>query len=105
MLQQNLDELEEIRDAAQVRNFAYQQRAARYYNSHVWERRFQLGDLMLRRISPNTKNKSLGSLTDKWEGPYIIKGIVGHGAYMIARPDGSLVPRPYNAQYLKIFYP
>ncbi|KAK0603822.1 hypothetical protein LWI29_009058 [Acer saccharum] len=105
MLQQNLDELEEIRDAAQVRNSAYQQRAARYYNSHVRERRFQLGDLVLRRVSPNTKDKLAGSLADKWEGPYIIKGIVGHGAYMIARPEGSLVPRPCNAQYLKIFYP
>ncbi|KAK0575146.1 hypothetical protein LWI29_034598 [Acer saccharum] len=105
MLQQNLDELEEIRDAAQVRNSAYQQRAARYYNSHVRERRFQLGDLVLRRVSPNTKDKSSGSLADKWEGPYIIKRIVGHGAYMIARPEGSLVPRPCNAQYLKIFYP
>ena len=105
MLQQNLDELEEIRDAAQVRNSAYQQRAARYYNSHVRERRFQLGDLVLRRVSPNTKDKSSGSLADKWEGPYIIKRIIGHGAYMIARPEGSLVPRPCNAQYLKIFYP
>ncbi|KAK0573789.1 hypothetical protein LWI29_013579 [Acer saccharum] len=105
MLQQNLDELEEIKDTAQVRNSAYQQRAARYYNSHVRERRFQLGDLVLRRVSPNTKDKSSGSLADKWEGPYIIKRIVGHGAYMIARPEGSLVPRPCNAQYLKIFYP
>ncbi|KAK0586525.1 hypothetical protein LWI29_008372 [Acer saccharum] len=105
MLQQNLDELEEVRDAAQVRNSAYRQRAARYYNSHVREQRFQLGDLVLRRVSPNTKDKSSGSLADKWEGPYIIKRIVGHGAYMIARPEGSLVPRPCNAQYLKIFYP
>ena len=65
MLQQNLDELEEVRDAAQIRNAAYQQRATRYYNSHVWERRFQFGDLVLRRVSPNTKDKSAGSLTDK----------------------------------------
>ena len=35
MLMQNLDELEEARDRSQIRNAAYQQRAARYYNSHV----------------------------------------------------------------------
>ncbi|KAK1563327.1 hypothetical protein Q3G72_026076 [Acer saccharum] len=104
-LLENLDELEEVRDAAQVRNAAYQQRTVRYYNSHVRVRRFQLGDLVLRRVSSNTKEKSTGSLTDKWEGSYIIKGITGHGAYMIARPEGSLVPRPCNAQYLKMFYP
>ncbi|KAK0591347.1 hypothetical protein LWI29_000356 [Acer saccharum] len=105
MMLQNLDELEKVRDRAQVRNAVYQQRAARYYNSHLRVRRFQIGDLALRRVSPNTKDKSAGSLADKWEGPYIIKGIAGHGAYMIARPEGSLVPQPCNAQYLKIFYP
>ena len=40
MMLQNLDELEEVRDKAQVRNAAYQQRAARYYNSHVRIRKF-----------------------------------------------------------------
>ena len=105
MLEQNLDELEEVRDTARVRNAAYQQRAARYYNSHVRVRKFQQGDLVLRRVSPNTRDQSAGSLADKWEGPYVIKGIAGHGAYLIARPEGSLVPRPCNAQYLRIFYP
>ncbi|KAK1568970.1 hypothetical protein Q3G72_031074 [Acer saccharum] len=40
-------------------------KATRYYNFHVRERRFQLGDLVLRRVSPNTKDKSVGSLADK----------------------------------------
>ena len=35
MLKYGLDELEERRECAQIRNDAYQQRAARYYNSHV----------------------------------------------------------------------
>ena len=65
MLLQNLDELEEVRDRAQVRNAAYQQRAAKNYNSHVRVCRFQLGDLVLRRVSPNTKDKAAGSLADK----------------------------------------
>ncbi|KAK0578128.1 hypothetical protein LWI29_005447 [Acer saccharum] len=95
--EQNLDELEEVRDAAQVRNAAYQQRATRYYNSHVRVRKFQLGVLVLRRVSPYTKDKLAGSLADKWEGSYIIKGVAGHGAYMITRPEGILVPRPCNA--------
>ncbi|KAK3221957.1 hypothetical protein Dsin_008982 [Dipteronia sinensis] len=57
-----LDELEEKRDMARVRNVAYQQRVARYYNSHVRERKLQLGDLVLRRVSPNTKDKAVRSL-------------------------------------------
>ena len=35
MLKYGLDELEERREHAQIRNAAYQQRAAKYYNSHV----------------------------------------------------------------------
>ncbi|KAK0578135.1 hypothetical protein LWI29_005686 [Acer saccharum] len=70
MLKCGLDELEERRERAQIRNTAYQQRVARYYNSHVRERRFALGDLVLKRVNPGTRDKAAGSLADKWEGPY-----------------------------------
>ena len=69
MLKCDLDGLEERRERAQIRNAAYQQRAARYYNSHVRERKFALGDLVLKRVNPGTRDKVAGSLTDKWEGP------------------------------------
>ena len=105
MLKFGLDELEERRAHTQIMNAAYQQRATRYYNSHVRVRRFALGDLVLKRVALGTKDKAAGSLADKCEGPYRITGIAGHGAYRIARKDTSELPRPCNAQYLKIFYP
>ncbi|KAK0588088.1 hypothetical protein LWI29_034115 [Acer saccharum] len=105
MLKCGLDELEERRERAQIRNAAYQQRVARYYNSHVRERRFTLGDLVLKRVNPGTRDKAAGSLADKWEGPYKITGIAGHGAYRITREGFGELPRPCNAQYLKIYYP
>ncbi|KAK0593858.1 hypothetical protein LWI29_035065 [Acer saccharum] len=105
MLKCGLDELEERRERAQIRNTAYQQRVARYYNSHVRERRFSLGNLVLKRVNPGTKDKAAGSLADKWEGPYKITGIAGHGAYRITREGFGELPRPCNAQYLKIYYP
>ena len=105
MLKYGLDELEERREHARIRNVAYQQRAARYYNSHVKVRRFALGDLVLKRVTPGTKDKTAGSLADKWEGPYHITGIAGHGAYHIAKRGVGELPRPCNAQYLKIYYP
>ncbi|KAK0601486.1 hypothetical protein LWI29_024751 [Acer saccharum] len=58
MLKCGLDELEERRERAQIRNTAYQQRVARYYNSHVRERRFMLGDLVLKRVNPGTRDKA-----------------------------------------------
>ncbi|KAK1586417.1 hypothetical protein Q3G72_002350 [Acer saccharum] len=105
MLKCGLDELEERRECAQIRNAAYQQRAARYYNSHVRERKFVLGDLVLKRVNPRTRDKAIGSLADKWEGPYQITSIAGHGAYRITREGFGELPRPCNAQYLKIYYP
>ncbi|KAK0586692.1 hypothetical protein LWI29_010873 [Acer saccharum] len=105
MLKCSLDELEERRERAQIRNTAYQQRVARYYNSHVRERRFSLGDLVLKRVNPRTRDKAAGSLADKWKGPYQITGIAGHGAYRITREGLSELPHPCNAQYLKIYYP
>ena len=105
MLKYGLDELEERRERAQIRNTAYQHRVARYYNSHVRERRFTLGDLVLKRVNPGTRDKAAGSLADKWEGPYQITGIASHGAYRITREGLGELPRPCNAQYLKIYYP
>ncbi|KAK0589445.1 hypothetical protein LWI29_014410 [Acer saccharum] len=94
MLKCGLDELEERRERAKIRNTAYQQRVARYYNSHVRE-----------RVNPGTRDKAARSLADKWEGPYQITGIAGHGAYRITREGFGELPRPCNAQYLKIYYP
>ncbi|KAK0605695.1 hypothetical protein LWI29_029722 [Acer saccharum] len=105
MLKCGLDELEERRERAQIRNTTYQQRVARYYNSHVRERRFVLGDLVLKRVNPGTRDKAAGSLADKWEGPYQITGIAGHRAYRITQEGLGELPRPCNAQYLKIYYP
>ncbi|KAK0580388.1 hypothetical protein LWI29_001267 [Acer saccharum] len=105
MLKCGLDELEERRERAQIRNTAYQQRVARYYNSHVRERRFTLGDLVLKRVNPGTRDKATGSLAYKWKGPYQITGIAGHRAYRITREGLGELPRPCNAQYLKIYYP
>ena len=105
MLKYGLDKLKERRERAQIRNAAYQQRAARYYNSHVKVRRFALGDLVLKRVTPGTKDKIAGWLADKWEGPYRITGIAGHEAYHIARRGVGELPRSCYAQYLKIYYP
>ncbi|KAK4855195.1 hypothetical protein QYF36_004922 [Acer negundo] len=96
---------EERRELAQIRNAAYQQRAARYYNSHLRLRRFSLGDLVLRRVSLGTKDRAAWSLVDKWEGSYHVTGIAEHEAYRIARVGAGELPPPCNAQYLKIYYP
>ncbi|KAL5576999.1 hypothetical protein UlMin_018698 [Ulmus minor] len=56
------DLLEEKREKAQLRATALQQTVARHYNSKVRLRRFTKGDLVIRRIFLNTKEKGVGVL-------------------------------------------
>ncbi|KAL5569910.1 hypothetical protein UlMin_026485 [Ulmus minor] len=70
------DLLEEKREISQVRAAALQQTIARYYNSKVKLRRFVKGDLVLRKVFLNTKEKGVGVLGPNWEGPYRVRAII-----------------------------
>ena len=50
-----LDMLEEKYDLTALRITSYKSRSERYFNSMVKERRFKEGDLVLRKVLPNTK--------------------------------------------------
>ncbi|KAL5539539.1 hypothetical protein UlMin_044743 [Ulmus minor] len=56
------DLLEEQREISQVRAAALQQTIARYYNSKVKLIRFVKGELVLRKVFLNTKEKGVGVL-------------------------------------------
>ncbi|XP_074378040.1 uncharacterized protein LOC141719561 [Apium graveolens] len=66
----HLDLLEETRENSQLRLTAYQQRTARYYNKKVKGQLLKVGDLVLRKVMPNTKNPQHGVFHANWEGPY-----------------------------------
>ena len=99
-----LDLLEEKRLDSQLRLAAYQQRAARYYNKKVWQRRFIPGDLVLKRVTQSTKPKNTGPLGPTWEGPYCIRETLRPGTYILESLDGKKVQHPWNAEQLKIYY-
>jgi len=103
-LASDLDTVEELRDKAKIRLAAYQQAVAKTFNKNVKIRQFSLGDLVLREVFDNTKDKSAGKLADTWEGPYIIHGVVGQGAYRLKTPEGSLIKNSWNAAHLRKFY-
>ncbi|XP_026458918.1 uncharacterized protein LOC113359515 [Papaver somniferum] len=103
-----LDDLEEVREVALQHMENYQQRLAREYNKRVKIREFQPGELVLREIQIYQRGGD-GKLEKKWDGPYIIKMIVGNGAYELMDPEGRDMGRrldlPWNRQYLKKYYP
>ena len=65
-----LDLVDELRTAAKQRLARYQDRMAKYYNSQVHHRDFQVGDLVLRKVMGVAKDPTQGKLRPNWEGPY-----------------------------------
>ena len=66
----NLDCLDEVREEASIRVTKYQQKMADYYNKRVKLRRVDIGDLVLRKVTPATRDSAQGKLGLIWEGPY-----------------------------------
>ena len=48
----------------------YKGAMARYYNKKLKVRRFNIGNLVIRKVSQATKDPSQGKLGPAWEGPY-----------------------------------
>ena len=87
-----------------LRIISYKRRPEKYFNSKVKERRFKEGDLVLRKVLPNTKEVNAGVLGPNWEGPYIIVEVLWPRTYRIKRLDDKLVPQSWNAEHLGSYY-
>jgi hypothetical protein len=97
----NLDLLQERIDEAQVTWAAYQNRAAGYFNKTVNPWKFQLGDWVLTKVSPITKEPTEGKLGAQWEGPYKVIQCHEKGAYHLIDTTGRRLPRAWNAEHMK----
>jgi ribonuclease HI len=101
----HLDLLHERREAATIRMASYQQRTAQYFNRKVRPRSFKIGDWVLRKVTIATKDPTQGKLGPTWEGPYRVVKCHRQGAYHLQTADGQSLPRPWNAEHLKKYYP
>ena len=61
-LQINLDCLDKVRDKTSSRMTKYQQKMAEYYNKRVKLRRLDISDLVLRKVTPATRDSTQGKL-------------------------------------------
>ncbi|KAD4385414.1 hypothetical protein E3N88_25582 [Mikania micrantha] len=104
ILSQDIDTIDESSDIAKIRMAVYQQKIAKSYNKNIRIRRFQVGDLVLRKAFQNTTNLTDGKLAPKWEGPYKIDSEAGKGAYKLVTMNLEPIPRAWNAIYLKIYF-
>ena len=99
-----IDTIDERRNRVLVRMQNYHNVVARYYNSNVRNRSFEVGTLVLRRVQQNTAEKGAGKLGISWEGPYKITHIVCNGVYRLINMEGKTVRRAWNSTNLKRFY-
>ena len=68
----NLDLIDEVRTDAEKRTARYKNLMARQHDAIIKLRRFNIEDLVLKKVSLATKNPAHGKLGPNWEGPYRI---------------------------------
>ncbi|XP_075633606.1 uncharacterized protein LOC142606089 [Castanea sativa] len=83
----NLDLIDEVRDEASKWMEKYRKAMARYYNKKVKVRRCNVSDLVLKKISQETKDLSQGKLGQAWEGPYQVIRHSREGSYYLKTLD------------------
>ncbi|GKV21714.1 hypothetical protein SLEP1_g31668 [Rubroshorea leprosula] len=105
LLGENLDLLAEVREEARLRTLVYKQKLANFYNKRVRPRTFKIGDLVLRKAGLTGFETRFGKLAPNWEGPYAVAEVPHPGAYILQDAEGKRVPRVWNVNNLKKFYP
>ncbi|XP_019450697.1 PREDICTED: uncharacterized protein LOC109352965 [Lupinus angustifolius] len=101
LLRNNLDEVEEIREKARLKEENIKKKTAAKFNFSVIPRQFPEGTMVLRRVDIGQVKGKLGP---NWEGTYRVVSKIGKGAYKLQDLAGKNIPRTWNAANLRIFY-
>ena len=97
----NLDLIDEVRADAEHRAAKYKNLMARQYDAMVKSRRFNIGDLVMRKVSLATKNPAHGKLGINWEGPYRVINCKRQGSYYLEALDGRKLEHTWNVEHLR----
>ena len=103
-LRVNLDYLDKSRDEASHKMAKYQQKMAKYYNKRMKFRRLNIGDLILHKVTPTTKDSTQGKLGLIREGSYKVTHYSRQGSYHLETLDGRKLPQPWNIEHLKRYH-
>ena len=100
----NLDLIDEVRMDAKQRISRYKNLMARQYDAMMKPRRFNIGDLVLKRVSLATRNPIHGKLRPNWKGPYRVINCKRQGSYYLEALDGQKLEHPENVEHLRRYY-
>ena len=93
-LRLNLDLIDEVRTDAEHKTARYKNLMARQYDAMVKSRRFNIGDLILKKVSLAVKNPAHGKLGLNWEGLYKIINCKRQGSYYLEALDRRKLEHP-----------
>ncbi|XP_057724147.1 uncharacterized protein LOC130940113 [Arachis stenosperma] len=80
---EELEQLPEVREQAQIREAALKQRVTNRYNKKVIRRSFIPNDLVLIRNDIGVNKSGEGKLAANWKGSYKISEVLGKGYYKV----------------------
>ena len=89
---------------AEQRTARYKNLMAKQYDAMVKPRYFNIGDLVLKRVSLTTKNLAHEKLGPNWEGPYRVINYKRQGSYYLEALDGRKLKHPWNVEHLRRYY-
>ena len=102
-LRLNLDLIDEVRMDAEHRKTRYKNLMARQYDAMVKPRRFNIGDLVLKRISLAIRNPAYGKLGPNREGPYMVN-CKRQRSYYLETLDERKLEHLWNVEHLRRYY-
>ena len=78
----------------------YQRQVKNAFNKKVRPRKFNEGDLVLKKVSQALKDNR-GKWAPNYEGPFIVKKAFSGGALVLASMDDEELPSPVNVDIFK----
>ena len=103
-LRLNLDLIDEVRMNVEQRIARYKNLMTRQYDAMVKPRCFNIGDLILKKVSLATRNLAHEKLGSNWEGPYRVINCKRQGSYYLEALDGRKLEHPWNVEHLRRYY-
>ncbi|XP_015078382.1 uncharacterized protein LOC107022219 [Solanum pennellii] len=95
--------IDEKRMVAVCHGQLYRQRMIRAFHKRVRARIFEVGQLVLKRISPH-QDEYKGKFAPIWQVPYKFHKVLFGGALVLSEMDGTVWPKPINSNAIKTYY-
>ena len=100
----NLDLINKVRTDAEHKTARYKNLMARQYDALVKPRHFNMGDLVMKKVSLATKNPTHGKFGPHWEEPYRVINCKRQGSYYFEALGGRKLEHPWNVEHLRKYY-